>query len=852
MRLLTTGKPIPLSVCLLLLAGAFQRVGAQEIPRAEYLSYMPLEVPRIIRQTPASERLQLYGDRDSPGYRDVDPVDGIDDRRHDVLQALATRFAPFLVQNTEAVPMDLKLFGEGRPFPLYIDTWNTATGVELVGEESIDWLNVASDPCTPFNPTADDCRLLELLEEYHPDRPASAFDRAEAIEPANEPFKVLWVDFPGESPKSWKEEFENQYSERLRREYRNFLKTYVHPFLEEVGPAGSGRYRLVLQYWFFYPYNDGGNNHEGDWEHIHVIVSPLDQVTEPGLSAAEMRDLLDGEWLDGTGGRQLVIKQVQYYFHSKVAILDFGDPNAYVPRADWERDIELRGQEVSGVELYWKYVRGMAFRDVEETQINTHPVGYIGADNKGLDQLLAAPGGTNRDSHGTYPAPGLFKDVGPAGAAENITNFFDHKKFYAASPDEQQRTLTKFSRGGVIFLGEPEEIEIVPDYERVIDLIMTDVEVRQEWAWLVLPMRFGYPASVSPFAGVVSHAETGNLAVVGPAFNSGWNRSGPSGQYKLYEPHVLSRLFPVDLQDAFINDWGFLNATLPVLSFLPPFDLLWRLVAAPFRALLGDLDPTLYPQESIPFRFVGLNGGVTVQDIPDDYFQLLLNPEQLDGILIRLVEYLIENGADSTTAVLSSTGFADDAVTPLFQVQLFIGDRFSTTNTIRRSRSKLGSTIEFSGIDDPFVLDSELNLWEYYGSLRYSVLTGGIQPYFKGGYGLSWYRMENTTTNGVLLEQPNSPWVRKPSLVPLENLLPNTWHVGFGLELIAIKSYARPPRGIDASLTAEWLYFTNKLGLDISGVGIEELIGLGVPAEDLPRERWVGRNTFNFVLTFGL
>ena len=40
--------------------------------------------------------------------------------------------------------------------------------------------------------------------------------------------------------------------------------------------------------------------------------------------------------------------------------------------------------------------------------------------NKGLDQLLTAPGGKNRDSHGTYPFPGLYKDIGPGGATEQI------------------------------------------------------------------------------------------------------------------------------------------------------------------------------------------------------------------------------------------------------------------------------------------------------------------------------------------------------------------------------------------------------------------------------------------------
>ncbi len=94
----------------------------------------------------------------------------------------------------------------------------------------------------------------------------------------------------------------------------------------------------------------------------------------------------------------------------------------------------------------------MAWRDAAETEINTQPVGYIGADNKGLDQLLSPPGGTNRDSHGTYPMPGLFKDIGPAGASETISNFFDHQKYFAGDSKTVDR-MDRFERGGVIFLG---------------------------------------------------------------------------------------------------------------------------------------------------------------------------------------------------------------------------------------------------------------------------------------------------------------------------------------------------------------------------------------------------------------
>ena len=70
----------------------------------------------------------------------------------------------------------------------------------------------------------------------------------------------------------------------------------------------------------------------------------------------------------------------------------------------------------AATELIWKKIRYLAYLDDKETIVNTHPVCFIGADNKGLDQLLCMPGGKNRDSHGSYPFPGMYKDIGPAGA----------------------------------------------------------------------------------------------------------------------------------------------------------------------------------------------------------------------------------------------------------------------------------------------------------------------------------------------------------------------------------------------------------------------------------------------------
>jgi len=107
----------------------------------------------------------------------------------------------------------------------------------------------------------------------------------------------------------------------------------------------------------------------------------------------------------------------------------------------------------------------------------------------------------------------------------------------------------------------------------------------------VLPLRWGYPAIQSPFAGIVANAETGNLAPVGPAQSSGWNRPGPSATFALYDPHLIPRFFPSRWQNEFRNSLGWLNLTLPTISLLPPFDLVWRGLAAPVRIPLESGTP---------------------------------------------------------------------------------------------------------------------------------------------------------------------------------------------------------------------------------------------------------------------
>lgn len=57
------------------------------------------------------------------------------------------------------------------------------------------------------------------------------------------------------------------------RHYKSVRDSFPNTIYAHIFTEDGGSQRDVIQYWFFYPYNDWINNHEGDWEHINVIVS---------------------------------------------------------------------------------------------------------------------------------------------------------------------------------------------------------------------------------------------------------------------------------------------------------------------------------------------------------------------------------------------------------------------------------------------------------------------------------------------------------------------------------------------------------------------------------------------------
>jgi hypothetical protein len=86
--------------------------------------------------------------------------------------------------------------------------------------------------------------LAALVDELDPDRGEPRMVSAE-----NPEEKVLFFDFPGEGERSW------------RAAYRNEHESESMPISSSTRiRCRLARFDLVIQYWFFYPFNDGPNS----------------------------------------------------------------------------------------------------------------------------------------------------------------------------------------------------------------------------------------------------------------------------------------------------------------------------------------------------------------------------------------------------------------------------------------------------------------------------------------------------------------------------------------------------------------------------------------------------------------
>ena len=182
-------------------------------------------------------------------------------------QALAEKYAPIV-----RVVAQEDVCGYGEPFiPTDVDL--------LLGEETValrgPW-NVTD--LVEIAPSAED--LVDKFE-YHLDFPGNALNPG--------------CDY-------------NRWAQRLTRGREPAV--YAHVVGEEGSPG-----KLALQYWFFYPFNDFNNTHEGDWEMIQLLFDASDagaaldtDPVEVGYSSHEgaERAAWDDEKLELVGERPVV------------------------------------------------------------------------------------------------------------------------------------------------------------------------------------------------------------------------------------------------------------------------------------------------------------------------------------------------------------------------------------------------------------------------------------------------------------------------------------------------------------------------------------------------------------------
>jgi hypothetical protein len=715
-----------------------------QIPQDQYLRYVPLTYPRIIRQTEASARFHLYGDPGDPSYRDVDPRDGIDDARAKWLNTLAARFAPIMVRNTPQFPMDFRHFYARDSFPIFFERWDVARATfSLVDSQQVDLARLAANPCiAPGTEGNDDCRLIDLIERFGPNRSPlepEAVSRAE-----QETVTIMHLDMPGFDEKTWKDNYWPEHGGGKRPDLLGSERVFAHPFIAEY-PSESGaptEYEFVIQYWFFYPANDGPNNHEGDWEHINVIVSPRSDVGRRFDEAAVERIVSGRMELDGSD--PLVLKRIEYYLHHYVYPMDFSSPSVYQPWDDWDREVDAIAKERKVRRKPWARVRERAYRDKAETTVNTHPVVWIGGDAVGLQNVIEMPGLKDQDGHPSYPFRGYYKKIGP-GAGERVIEEFDHFEYFAGTSESDR----------VEDYGADERIALLPDWERVLDLSMTDAAVRRDWAWMLLPLRFGYPASPSPGAGIVAHADMGNVAPIGPTYNNAWNRVGDSAGYEYYDIVEESWASPLGALDSFFPRAGFLNA--PILYFMlkPPLDLAWRTLALPIRAAVGSRQPTFLPAGAPAVRDVSLEIGPMVTNVNNDLNALFFTREQFPDIFDALVAGIPPDFEDLGTELYFGWASA-----PAYSVVFHISPRFSTESTVVNYKTNVGFDLIYKPSDNRLKVRGDFEQFEYHGSLRFNFMTGPFQPYATYGHGITWYRLRNVSIDDVLISQPTSPKFR--------------------------------------------------------------------------------------------
>ena len=730
-----------------------------------------------------------------------------DSLRYRRLLDLAERFAPILQSTNFSLPRDFEhvlplddSFGKTvcrSSISLVKDVWRLdRPSPERVDTESgpIE-LGLRPDaPCaarsaTGQAPTESLDEVRKLLRAYDPDTLQRRLRRDRDT--------VLYWNFPGETPREWWKFYARVASDRLAS-----IRVYVHPFLfRHQSATGAARgWELVLQYWFFYPFNDGVNNHEGDWEHINVSLSTRARLAGSSrygrlLDSTEVTRILTPN--GGLPLEALAISAVDYYFHHWVVTIDykpvhdpkFADDTALYDREFQERFGAIPSLTDSTVRLPDLNPSGWDDPElVKDSSLADHPVVFIGGANKSVLQLLSTASQENKNTHGSYPYPGLWMGVG-AKATERV--FGQDKEAYQTKGDPGSKgggrvdpRTARLSR---------EDLALLPDWEvlypELKDPATPDAFVR-EWSWLVLPIRWGYPATRSIGTGVIADYDFGNVSPVGPAHNPGWNRVGAGPNFERFDVNVDRRRFRRATHDYITPQFWPLTMVMVPATAVPPFSVL-----AHYLVSLVKAPRPVYQTTAIPARIFDVGAVVS----PWSSGHAFHFPPGT-GAARQASSALGSSITDAVPRRVNNTKVGVELATHL-------SPKLETETLVLHGRGTLTDALLDATGTRAGVLERDFSAWEVFGAFRYDVsppLPLNIQPFARFGYGWSWYGVDPTArlfdasgaeVGSVVVSRPEG------GRFPL-GFLPNSALMGVGMDLPFRLGHARSGFRVSYNLLA--------------------------------------------------
>jgi hypothetical protein len=300
-------------------------------------------------------------------------------------------------------------------------------------------------------------------------------------------------------------------------------------------------------------------------------------------------------------------------------------------------------------------------------------------------------------------------------------------------------------------------------------------------------VHLGFPATASPGAGTLKRVDLGNVAPLGPAYNSAWNRPGVTAVYPPYEPSVLRvALAPISPLTSLQSGWGIFNVPIALLGLLPGWNVAVTQLLPWITGgmhLLGSPPPKTFYLGELPERFTSFSGGSFHQFGGADFARLLPTPDH-PAVLDRV------GGAGAGT--IRAGGRQRGAE---WGSRAWIHLHYSSLLSIENSLGYGATTVSYDVLDEQDRLLTTLR-----GTLFTRELTGGVtyrlppvqsdilRLYARLGYGWTSYTLTGVTVGGEPVEGSRLRGGRLPKLYPSRSWWPNSGYAGLGAEVFS------PPR----------------------------------------------------------